>query len=186
MAKRYGLVIDLERCTGCHACTIACKVENSLESSSGIRVETVGGAHPDTPSGTYPELRLHYMPVPCMHCEQPPCVDACPMQAIQKRTDGIVLIDGKLCDGCRECLPSCPYQALTYDPANSVVRKCDLCHERLDEGFEPFCALCCGPEAIFYGDLSDPKSDVAGLIARRKARQQKQRRCQQRRSSGNQ
>ena len=63
MVKRYGLVIDLERCIGCNTCTIACKVENGMEVGSGIRVETVGGAHRDTPAGSYPELSMHYQAI---------------------------------------------------------------------------------------------------------------------------
>ncbi len=169
MVKRYGLVIDLERCIGCNTCTIACKVENGMEVGSGIRVETVGGAHRDTPAGSYPELSMHYLPVACMHCDRPPCRDACPTEAIYQRPDGIVLIDVQKCDGCQECLPACPYQALVYDPDKDVVRKCNLCFERLDEGFEPFCVLCCGDQAIFYGDLADPKSQVSQLIAQRTA-----------------
>lgn len=169
MVKRYGLVIDLERCIGCNTCTVACKVENGMEVGSGIRVETVGGAHRDTPAGSYPELSMHYLPVACMHCDRPPCRDACPTEAIYQRPDGIVLIDVQKCDGCQECLPACPYQALVYDPDKDVVRKCNLCFERLDEGFEPFCVLCCGDQAIFYGDLADPKSQVSQLIAQRTA-----------------
>jgi len=169
MAKRYGLVIDLDRCTGCNTCTIACKVEQGYEVGSGVRVETVGGPYPDTPAGTYPDLSMYYLPIACMHCEKPPCRDACPTEAIYQRPDGIVLIDEEKCNGCRECLPACPYQALIYDEGRSAARKCNLCFERLDEGFEPFCALCCGYQAIFYGDLSDPQDQASQLIAQRKA-----------------
>jgi molybdopterin-containing oxidoreductase family iron-sulfur binding subunit len=169
MAERYGLVIDLERCTGCHTCTIACKVEHGMEVGSGIRVDTIGGMHPDTPAGEYPELRMYYLPVACMHCDQPPCRDACPPEAIYQRQDGIVLIDEEKCDGCQACLPACPYDALVYDTDRNIVRKCNLCAERLDDGFEPFCALCCGPEAIFYGNIADPNSKVSQLASDRKA-----------------
>lgn len=169
MVKRYGLVIDLERCIGCQTCNIACKVENVMEAISGIRVETVGGPHRDTPAGTFPNLSMYYLPIACMHCDQPPCRDACPVGAISKRPDGIVLIDEEKCDGCQMCLDACPYQAMAYDPDKNTVRKCSLCYERLDKGYEPFCALCCGVEAIFYGDLEDPESRVSQLIAERNA-----------------
>ncbi len=169
MAKRYGLAIDLRRCIGCHTCTIACKVENRMETGSGIRVETIGGAQKDTPAGKYPDLSMYYQPVACMHCEQPPCRDACPTEAIYQRPDGIVLIDQQRCNGCQECLPACPYEVLVYDEKADVVRKCNLCAERLDEGFEPFCALCCGEQAIYYGDLADPRSTISQLIAQTSA-----------------
>ena len=169
MANRWGLVIDLERCIGCHTCTIACKVENVMEAGSGIRVDTVGGAHTGAPTGEYPELSMHYLPVACMHCDQPPCRDACPMEAIYQRPDGIVLVDEGKCNGCQECLPACPYQALVYDQEMGVVRKCNLCVDRLDEGFEPFCALCCGDRAISFGNLADPESELSKLISLRSA-----------------
>jgi Fe-S-cluster-containing dehydrogenase component len=169
VAKRHGLVIDLERCTGCDTCTIACKVENKIEVGSGVRVETVGDTNRDNPAGKHPDLNVYYLPIICMHCDQPPCREACTTEAIYQRPDGIVLIDEEKCDGCQECLSACPYQALVFDADSKVMRKCNLCFERLDQGFEPFCALCCGNEAIFWGDLTDPQSGVSQLIAQRSA-----------------
>lgn len=169
MAKLYGLVIDLERCTGCNTCTVACKVENKLESISGIRVETIGGPHRDTPAGIFPQLTMHFLPVPCMHCKEPPCLDACPVGAIERHVDGIVVINGERCDACQACIDVCPYGALTYDEVTHTIWKCNMCYERLDEGFEPFCALCCGTEAIFWGDVTDPDSEVSRLIRKREA-----------------
>ena len=169
MSKRYGLAIDLDRCFGCQTCRIACKVENSLETGSGIRVDTVGGAHPDTPKGTYPNLSMYYLPIPCMHCGEPSCMDVCPVDAIYKRDDGIVLVDEEKCNGCQACVSACPYGALTYDDHRDVVVKCTLCHHRIDEGLEPFCVACCEAEAIFFGDLNDPESEVSKLISQRDA-----------------
>ena len=169
MAKRYGLVVDLERCTGCQTCTVACKAQNCMEVGSGMRVDTVGGAHRDTPAGKYPQLNMYFLPIACMHCDNPPCRDACPTEAIYQRPDGIVLIDEGKCTGCLECLPACPYRALVYDPEREVVRKCNLCVDRIDQGYEPFCVVCCGDEALFFGDLADPKSKVAQLADKRSA-----------------
>ena len=169
MTRRYGLVIDLERCIGCDTCTIACKLENGLEKGSWIRVETIGGPHRDTPEGKHPQLSMHFLPVLCMHCDQPPCLDACPLEAILKREDGIVLVDEEKCDGCQACLPACPYGALTYDEEANTVRKCTLCVHRLAEGLDPFCLTCCETEAIYFGDCSDPASTVARVITLRNA-----------------
>ena len=169
MSKRYGLVIDLDRCMGCMGCRIACKLENDLVASSGIRVDTIGGPHVDTPAGKYPNLSMYYIPVPCMHCDDPLCMDACPEEAIYKRPDGIVILDEDKCTGCQLCFPACPYDALTYDDNRDRVVKCTLCHHRVDEGLEPFCMTCCEAEAIFFGDLNDPESKVSKRISRRNA-----------------
>jgi len=169
VAGRYGLVIDLDRCTGCHTCTIACKMENSLDRVSGIRVETVGGPRRDTPTGEYPNLSMYFLPVPCMHCNEPPCVPSCPTEAIYQRQDGIVLIDDEKCNGCQECLQACPYDVLVYDPEKDKVWKCTLCAHRVDQGLEPFCVLCCGMESMFFGDISDPLTQVSQRAKQRKA-----------------
>jgi Fe-S-cluster-containing dehydrogenase component len=169
MTKRYGLVIDLERCIGCHTCTIACKLENGVQKGSWISVETVGASHRDTPEGEHPQLTMHFLPVLCMHCDEPPCRDVCPLNAIFKREDGIVLVDEDKCDGCQVCLPACPYGALVYDDERSVVRKCSLCAHRVEQGLEPFCVTCCETEAVYFGDLGDPASAVTRTIAERSA-----------------
>ena len=169
MSKRYGLVIDLERCIGCETCRIACKVENNLKIWSGIRVDTVGGAHRDTPEGKYPNLSMYYLPVPCMHCGKPSCLEACPEEAIYKRKDGLVLVVEDKCTGCQLCIDACPYNVITYDDNRDVIWKCTLCQHRIDEGLEPFCVICCEDEAMFFGDLNDSKSQVSKLIAQKKA-----------------
>ena len=169
MGKRYGMVIDLERCVGCQTCRIACKAENNLDVGSGIRVDTIGGAFMDVPEGTYPNLSMYFLPVPCMHCNEPQCMDACPEEAIYKRPDGIVLVDEEKCTGCQLCMPACPYGALTYDDQRDLVIKCSFCHHRIDQGLDPFCLVWCEDEAIFFGDLNDPESEVSKLISRSNA-----------------
>jgi len=165
MSKRYGLVIDLDRCMGCEGCIIACKVENGLDKVCGLTVNTVGGVHKDTPKGKFPDLTMYYLPVHCMHCGNPLCMDACPEGAIYKRSDGIVLVDQETCNGCQVCIPACPYGVLTYDDDRDVLVKCTLCHHLIDEGLEPFCMVCCEAEAIFFGDLNDPESKVSRLVS---------------------
>jgi len=168
LAVRYGMVIDLDRCTGCQTCVIACQMENGLEHVSGIRVETVGGPRRDTPGGNYPGLSMYYLPVPCMHCDDAPCIPSCPNEAIYRRGDGIVLVDEGKCDGCELCLDACPYGVLVRVPERGAVWKCTLCAHRVDAGLEPFCALCCEMEAIYFGDICDPTSKVSELVRERK------------------
>ncbi len=169
MSKRFGIVIDLERCIGCHTCTIACKLENSIERGSWIRVDTVGGSGLDTASGKFPRVSMHYLPRLCTHCARPPCIDACPFEAIYKRDDGIVLIDNTRCDGCQACIFACPYGALSFNAVRNLVEKCTMCSHRVDQGLEPFCITCCEGQAIHFGDLADPESRVSKLVAARNA-----------------
>ncbi len=164
MARRYVLVFDLERCMGCCTCMVACKVENQMEEGSGIKVETIGGPHRDTPAGEFPALNMYFLPQPCMHCDDPPCLAACPVDALYQREGGIVMVNEDECNGCEDCLKVCPYNALFLDPGKNKLEKCTLCAHRIDRGEAPFCAICCEAEAIFWGDLNDPESNVSQLI----------------------
>ena len=102
MAK-YGMVIDLERCMGCNACTEACKVENNT--GQGIYWMHVFQLE----VGKYPNVNWLFLPRPCQHCDNAPCVKVCPVGARYKREDGLVLTDFKRCIGCRYCEVACPY-----------------------------------------------------------------------------
>ena len=83
MTARYGMFIDRERCIGCHACAVACKTENHPPAGkSFMNVKTLGGAHCDTPAGTYPNVQMRWEPTLCMHCEDAPCIKACPTGAL--------------------------------------------------------------------------------------------------------
>jgi Fe-S-cluster-containing dehydrogenase component len=169
LAKQYGLVFDLLRCIGCHTCTIACKVENELEHGSWISVRTIGGKYMDTPSGKYPNLSMHYRPELCNHCREPACIPACPVNAISKTDEGIVLVDYETCTGCGECIDACPYDAPKLDNTKGVVMMCTLCVHRLEQGLEPFCVKCCPTNAIHFGEIDNPESEISKLIREKKA-----------------
>lgn len=164
---RYGLIFDLERCIGCRACTVACKMENGIEQDSWIRVEMANGQKLDTASGKFPEVNLTYLPIACMHCQKPPCVDACPVGAIFKRNDGVVILDSTQCTGCEACLSACPYGVILWNEKDGVASKCHLCAHRIDQGLQPFCAQCCEGQAIHFGDLSNPASEISKFVSRR-------------------
>jgi tetrathionate reductase subunit B len=160
--KQYGMVIDQERCIGCEACSIACKIENNTK-DYWIKVETQGGAVKDTPGGNFPNLTMDFLPKLCNHCENPPCVDSCPEDALRKRDDGIVFLDQELCTGCQSCLTACPYNIIIFDDDTTLAGKCNFCTHRVDQGLEPFCVICCEGQAIHFGDLNDPSARVYKL-----------------------
>ncbi len=215
MAK-YGMVIDLARCMGCKACVEACKVENNTGQDMFwmyvFRLE----------QGVYPDVHWVFMPRPCMHCNNAPCVKVCPVGARHKREDGIVLTDFDRCIGCRLCVVACPYSVNYFNwhkPAanqyfdwqkgegddvygggrvrdyigdsippyqnpdhkklygkdkrlvaggghySGVVEKCTWCVHRVDKGLLPACVANCPVNALHFGDLDDPNSEVSRLLA---------------------
>lgn len=139
--------INLDRCVGCHTCTVACQTEKGLEPDvTLIPVHTLGGLQ-DVAHGSLTAMYLDYLPRPCAHCHNPRCAGACPTGALYQRADGLVLMDESLCTGCRDCVPACPFGAITLD-VDGIARKCDLCAARLDKGLEPFCVICCPTKAL--------------------------------------
>ena len=181
---KYGMVIDLRRCIGCNACTIACKQQYG--NPPGIFYSHVG----ITEVGKYPNARQVPLPVLCNHCDEPPCVDVCPTGASAKQANGMVLIDEDKCIGCRYCMVACPYNVRQfigstpkgYFPEKGgltayekvayaqhqvgTVEKCSFCATRVAVGQLPACVLTCVGQARFFGDLEDPNSQVSQLIAK--------------------
>jgi tetrathionate reductase subunit B len=150
--KRLGMVIDIRRCTGCHACTAACKAENDVP--LGVYRDWVE----EHVQGDYPHAVPLFVPKLCNHCDDPGCLRACPTGAISKRPDGIVDLDHGLCIGCRACNQACPYGAAFMDPVRGTSDKCNLCAHRVDEGLRPACVDVCPPQCRVFGDLDDPES----------------------------
>jgi molybdopterin-containing oxidoreductase family iron-sulfur binding subunit len=113
--RRWIMVMDLRKCVGCSACTIACVAENKLP--PGVVYRPVM----EEEIGTYPNVTRRFLPRPCMQCDNPPCVDVCPVQATFKRADGIVAINYDDCIGCRYCVTACPYSARTFDAGREYL-----------------------------------------------------------------
>lgn len=175
---RWGMLIDANKCDdNCTDCVTACNQQNGL---SGGTKET------DTQYIRKVELKdmrtgiTKSLPMMCQHCANPPCVDVCPTGASFKRVDGIVLVDRHICIGCRYCMMACPYKARSFVheeltdqvPDNprgkGCVESCNLCVTRVDRGEITACAEACsktGREAIIFGDLNDPNSEISKRIA---------------------
>lgn len=190
--RKWVMVIDLRKCTGCGACTVSCIAENHLP--PGVVYRPVI----EEEIGTYPLVSMRSVPRPCMQCEDAPCVPVCPVKATWIRPDGIVDMDYDQCIGCRYCMTACPYHARTFDfgynytddtphpmqPYEEIpnfeygerwdrsgspignVRKCHFCSHKLDAGMLPSCVTTCIGYATYFGDINDPKSLVTELISR--------------------
>jgi len=154
----YGFAIDLRKCIGCHACTIACKAEHEIP--VGVNrcwVKTVE-------KGSFPETRRFFFPVLCNQCTDAPCVRICPTNALFKRRDGIVDLYGDSCIGCRACMEACPYDQLFIDPNTRTAEKCNFCANRVENQLLPACVIVCPTECRIFGDLDDPASAVSRIV----------------------
>ncbi len=182
---RPGLVIDLKRCIGCNACTLACKQENGTP--PGVHYARVVTRE----VGTYPQTKRAFLPVLCNHCNDAPCAKACPTGATYIRPDGIVMVDRNKCIGCRACAVACPYMHRHFiahglldkgygdgalnlfetikftDFEEGTMAKCTLCAHRIDQGLEPACVVTCPTEARIFGDLEENDGKLQRLIRER-------------------
>ncbi|MEE9569392.1 MAG: 4Fe-4S dicluster domain-containing protein [Candidatus Binatia bacterium] len=195
----WGMVIDLDRCTGCQACVMACKAENNVpavgskEAHRG-RIISWMQVLTETDEEHHGE-KLRFLPRPCLQCDDPPCAKVCPVYATYRNPEGIVAQIYSRCIGCRFCMAACPYNAKYFNwhtyqkerPGQNpdvsvrekgVVEKCTFCHHRLQKARErahvenreiapgeytTACAEACPAQAIVFGDLSDPASEVSKL-----------------------
>lgn len=159
--KQLALMMDVDRCIGCHACTVACQNEHhDPREVKRIRVPTVGSGHHDIPAGTYPNVWMYFQPRMCQHCTDAPCILSCPFDAIHKGPDGVVRIVDADCTGCWACVPACPYDVISVNDDERVVAICDLCSDRLAAGLRPACVGACPGDALFFGDVLDVDSDL--------------------------
>ncbi len=187
--KRYGMVVDLNRCVGCQTCTIACKHAN--DTPPGVQWRRVL----DVEVGTFPSVSRVFLVTGCQHCANPPCVPVCPTGATRQRADGLVTMTYDTCIGCGSCAVACPYQARTivhekvgyygektrqekktaHDDRINVANKCTFCVERIDEAevlglipgvdaeVTPACSVSCIAKAITFGDFNDKAAQVSEL-----------------------
>jgi Fe-S-cluster-containing dehydrogenase component/formate-dependent nitrite reductase membrane component NrfD len=156
----YGFAIDLKKCIGCHACTIACKSEHDIP--VGVNrcwVKTVE-------KGSFPDTQRLFLPVLCNQCEEAPCMKICPTGALFRRNDGIVDLNGDSCIGCKACMVACPYDQLFIDPNTKTAEKCNFCANRIENNLKPACVSVCPTECRIFGDLDDETSEIAQIVQR--------------------
>ena len=164
---KYAFVIDQRKCIGCHACTVACKAEHDVP----IGVYRTWVKYIE--KGEFPNSRRYFLVNRCNHCDDAPCVAICPTKALYKRADGIVDFDSSRCIGCKSCMQACPYDALYIDPNSHTAAKCNYCAHRTEVGMEPACVVVCPERAIIAGDVHNPNTEIARIIAREPVRVRK-------------
>jgi Fe-S-cluster-containing dehydrogenase component len=167
----YAMGVQIEKCIGCGKCVEACKIENDVpEEPFYFRtwveryvIYTDGEVSVDSPNGGidgFPPvendkqiLRTFFVPKLCNHCENPPCVQVCPVGATFKSQDGVILVDEDYCIGCRYCIQACPYGARFLDPRTHTADKCTFCYHRITKGLLPACVEICPTQARIFGEL---------------------------------
>lgn len=167
---RYAIAVDIEKCTGCHACFIACKDEYS-----GNDYPPTAAAQPEghkwlrlieVEQGTGAKIKVDYIPVMCQHCQEAPCILPANGGAVYRRGDGIVIIDPEKAKGRKDIVSACPYGAIFWNREKELPQKCTLCAHMLDSGEKTVrCAEVCPTGALVFGDLDDPASPVSRLLA---------------------
>jgi len=152
---RWGMVIDLDKCTGCQACVVACRQENNVPAIGEENARLGRGKFWMNliveVKGSHPEVEMHFIPMPCMHCDRPPCTKVCPVAATYKNPEGIVAQVYPRCIGVRMCISNCPYTVRyfnwysptwpqeyekglnpdVYRRRKGITEKCNFCIQRI-------------------------------------------------------
>ncbi len=195
-AKRYGMVIDVKKfqqdpslgekivkaCIEAHNIPDVNKMPDKKDEIKWIWMTHYENAFPEDPNKYDLIAEETMLPVMCNHCDNPPCVRACPTKATFRNKDGLVLMDYHRCIGCRFCMAACPYGSRSFnwvDPRKyvdhlnrdfptrmrGVVEKCTFCSERIEKGLQPACVEACGTsKAMVFGDLNDPNSEIRKVL----------------------
>jgi tetrathionate reductase subunit B len=185
---RWTFLVDTNKCVGCGMCVKACKLENEIPYDAQVTrtwieryvVTKDGEVHIDSPLGgrdgfiddkiqdevVNPEdiTKAFFVPKLCNQCENPPCVQVCPVGATYQTDDGVVLIDRSWCIGCGYCIMACPYGVRFFHPVTKTADKCNFCYHRISKGLEPACVQACAFDARKLGNLKDPDDPVTQVI----------------------
>ena len=165
------MVIDINKCSGCYNCTLACKDEHCGHDYPGYSASQPMTGHfwmrlIERERGKYPKVKVAYTPIPCMQCSDAACIKAATDGAVYRREDGIVIIDPVKAKGQKQIVSACPYRAIYWNEELQLPQKCTFCAHLLDEGWkEPRCVELCPTGAIMFGDMEDKNSQVARTFA---------------------
>lgn len=166
---KWGLVVNITKCNACYCCFTACKDEywdNDYPpyTAAQPRHGQLWMNLPKTERGQHPYIKVAYMPLPCMQCQNAPCVTAGQNGAVYKRPDGIVVIDPQKARGQQQLVKSCPYGVIYWNEEKQIPQKCTFCVHRLEKGGIPRCVQACPTGALTFGDLDDPNSEASRLL----------------------
>ena len=178
----WGMGIDINKCIGCGRCADACKNENDVPREpfffrtwvERYRVMEDKEILIDSPNGAVDGFeneatdktvtRSFFVPKICNHCDNPPCVQVCPVGATFKSMDGVILIDSEYCIGCRYCIQACPYGARYIDPVRKTADKCTFCYHRIIDGKLPVCVEVCPTQARIFGEVKKKSSPLVRFM----------------------
>lgn len=185
---RWVFVVDTKKCIGCGFCVRACKNENEVPYDLNISrtwveryvVTKDGRVLADSPKAGIDGFikndpmaedvkddeieKAFFVPKLCNQCENPPCVQVCPVGATYQTDDGVVLVDRKWCIGCGYCIMACPYGMRFFHPVYKVAEKCNFCYHRISKGMRPACVDACPFGARLIGNITDPEDPAAKII----------------------
>lgn len=173
MAK-YSIAIDINRCSGCGSCLLACKDEYTGNNYLPLTAAQPNQGHKwlrlnEIEQGQGFKVKTNYIPIMCQHCENPPCATGEPEGAVYTRPDGIVIIDPEKAKGRKEMLNKCPYGVIFWNEELELPQKCILCAHMLDSGETmPRCVESCPSQALIFGDLEDESSEISKYLASKK------------------
>lgn len=190
---RWVFLVDIHKCVGCGFCVKACKVENEVPYDANVTrtwveryvVTKDGQTAIDSPKGARDGFisqkidqghlgdkkidaasiaKAFFVPKLCNQCDNPACVQVCPVGATYQTGDGIVLVDRSWCIGCGYCVMGCPYGVRFFHPVYHVAEKCNFCYHRITKGMKPACVDACPFGARKIGNIRDPEDPVTRII----------------------
>src|SRR5881296_159852 len=188
MADAMGFFTDTTVCIGCKACEVACHEWNQLPATNGGQNTLSGNSYDNTrqldgthwrhvkfvekfsPDRNRSQAAWLLMSDVCKHCVQAPCLDVCPTGAIIRTEFDTVVIQSDACNGCRDCIPACPFGVIEMNPVAGTAQKCTLCYDRMKVGMTPACAQACPTQSIQFGTVRELRVKAGARLTQLKDR----------------